>query len=152
MGEFLTTLRTEQISEATSYSRAKYKLTDALVYESTSLGGLIVVPGGFITDFASVPRVPIAYLVTGGLGNSAACLHDFLYSDPHLPMKNSCEPVTREEANRVLRGAIIDGMSFNLSVNIFDSLKSIYFIFISYAMYVAIRTLSARHWANHLAQ
>ena len=81
MGKFLTKLRTEQVSEATPYSRAKYKLTDALVYESTSLGGLIVVPGGFITDFASVPRVPIAYLVTGGLGNSAACLHDFLYSD-----------------------------------------------------------------------
>ena len=145
MGKFLTKLITEQISEATPNSRAKYRLIDALIYDSKTVG-LIVVPEGFITDFASVPRVPIAYLVAGGLGNSAACLHDFLYTDPHLAMQKSCEPVSREEADLVLRGAIIDGMAADIGVSIVGAIKSIYYVAIAHGMYLAVRCLGFRHW------
>lgn len=39
----------------------------------------VVVPEGFITDFASVPRIPIVYLAVGNRGHKAAVLHDWLY-------------------------------------------------------------------------
>lgn len=41
---------------------------------------LITVPEGFVTDLASVPRVPIAWLLAGGCANGPAVLHDFLYA------------------------------------------------------------------------
>jgi hypothetical protein len=40
----------------------------------------ITVPGGWITDLASVPRLPLAYLVAGGRAPKAAVLHDYLYA------------------------------------------------------------------------
>lgn len=40
----------------------------------------IVVPKGFITDFASVPRLPFAYLLAGGIVHKAAVIHDWLYA------------------------------------------------------------------------
>ena len=43
-------------------------------------GGLINVPTGFITDFASVPRLPITYMLFGNIGHRAAVVHDYLYS------------------------------------------------------------------------
>ncbi len=36
------------------------------------------VPEGFETDFASVPRLPLAYLLTGNTAHRAAVAHDFL--------------------------------------------------------------------------
>lgn len=46
----------------------------------TERGFELTIPKGFETDFASVPRLPFAYWLTGGLGDRAAVLHDFLYS------------------------------------------------------------------------
>jgi hypothetical protein len=40
----------------------------------------ITVPGGWITDLASVPRLPLAYLVAGGRAPKSAVLHDYLYA------------------------------------------------------------------------
>lgn len=39
----------------------------------------IIVPKGFVTDFASVPRLPLAYYLGGGRGVKSATLHDYLY-------------------------------------------------------------------------
>lgn len=39
----------------------------------------IVVPGGFATDLASVPRLPGAYLLFAGRARRSAILHDWLY-------------------------------------------------------------------------
>lgn len=39
----------------------------------------IVVPRGFRTDLASVPRLPGAYLLFGGRGRRSAILHDYMY-------------------------------------------------------------------------
>lgn len=43
-------------------------------------GKEIVIPEGFETDLASVPRIPVVYLAVGGRGHKAAVLHDWLYS------------------------------------------------------------------------
>lgn len=42
-------------------------------------GELIIVPAGYRTDLASVPRIPLAYLLFGGRARRAALLHDYLY-------------------------------------------------------------------------
>jgi hypothetical protein len=70
-----------------------------------------IVPRGFLTDLASVPRLPFAYLLFGGLGNKAGVLHDALYSPwPGIVVVNmhSREPVevTREWADAVLYSAL----------------------------------------------
>lgn len=44
----------------------------------------VIIRKGFITDYASVPRLPFAYLLYGGIGNYAAVLHDGLYSNSSL--------------------------------------------------------------------
>jgi hypothetical protein len=54
-------------------------LQSDLVY-SSKLVGLIRVPIGFQTDFASVPRLPLAFLFAGDIGHYAAVVHDWLYS------------------------------------------------------------------------
>lgn len=42
-------------------------------------GKLIAVPAYYKTDLASVPRLPIVYLLVGAVGHKAAVLHDYLY-------------------------------------------------------------------------
>lgn len=39
-----------------------------------------LIPAGFVTDLASVPRIPIAFLCLGGRGKKAAVVHDWLYA------------------------------------------------------------------------
>ena len=58
---------------------------------------MIEVPAGFETDFASVPRVPVAYWLFGDVAHEAAVVHDFLYSTAAVP---------RETADKVLLEAM----------------------------------------------
>ena len=71
--EFLTPLRVEHLGGKW------WRLTHDLVYYSALLDATIVIPAGFVTDFASVPRIPLAYWLFGARGNQAAVLHDWLY-------------------------------------------------------------------------
>lgn len=72
---FLTTLRIERVKVGGN----QFRLTSDLVYASDLLDHVLIVPAGFVTDFASVPRLPFTYLLFGGVGDEAAVLHDFLY-------------------------------------------------------------------------
>jgi hypothetical protein len=56
-----------------------WQLASPLVYYSALLDATITVPVGFVTDTASVPRLPLAYWLFGGRGNSPAVVHDWLY-------------------------------------------------------------------------
>ena len=78
MSFFLTKLRVEEIDDG------RWRLLSKLVYVS-SLAGVIEVPAGFETDFASVPRVPVAYWLFGDVAHEAAVIHDFLYSTGAVP-------------------------------------------------------------------
>jgi len=71
-------------------------LFDPLVYQSDVAKMTITVPAGFQTDLASVPRLPIVFLLTGDTSNEAAVVHDYLYSSGLLP---------RDVADAVLREA-----------------------------------------------
>ena len=55
-----------------------WELLSELVYSSDLLGRDVCVPDGFVTDFASVPRIPLAYLMAGNTGHRAAVIHDYL--------------------------------------------------------------------------
>ena len=59
---------------------AGWELVYPLVFESESLKRVIEVPVGFFTNFASVPRLPFAYLFFAGVADEAATIHDYAYS------------------------------------------------------------------------
>jgi hypothetical protein len=74
---FLTELTASKVKEASPAGRARWKLLTDLGYHS-KLHGMIVVPAGYITDFASVPRLPLAYWLTGDTAHASAVVHDYL--------------------------------------------------------------------------
>lgn len=43
-----------------------------------------IVKVGFVTDYASIPRLPVIFLLFEGLDNRAATLHDSLYANPKI--------------------------------------------------------------------
>lgn len=76
MSRFHTFLEQRQIG------RDRWWLLSPLVYDSDVAQRRIIVPAEFVYDGASVPRVPGAYLLTGGRAWAPACLHDFGYQHP----------------------------------------------------------------------
>ncbi|HEM7839781.1 TPA: DUF1353 domain-containing protein [Burkholderia multivorans] len=103
MSAFLTELEVELVSDATNSGRGTWRLTAPLVYQSDIAQQTFTVPAGFETDFASVPRVPVAFLLAADSAHEASALHDFLYTSPH--------PVSRAMADAVLReAAVVSGV------------------------------------------
>lgn len=83
------------------------------------------VPAGFVTDFASVPRLPLVYAAFGNMAHRAATVHDWLYSD------GNGTDIRRHEADEIFRQiAIRDGVS---------ELKA-------YLMWLAVTIVGGRHW------
>jgi hypothetical protein len=70
-----------------------------LVYWSEVVG-VIEVPIGFETDFASVPRVPFIYELFGNKAHREAVLHDYLYRIDSTPQ------ATYSQANEVFYEAM----------------------------------------------
>jgi hypothetical protein len=77
MSQFKTQLKVEWVAYEDDGPQ-EWKLLEDLVYESDLLGRDVVVPAGYVTDFASVPRAPIAYFLAGNTGHRAAVVHDYL--------------------------------------------------------------------------
>src|SRR3972149_2988028 len=50
-----------------------------LPHRSDLLQTTIIVPSEFITDVASVPRLPLVWLIAGGRGTRSAVVHDAAY-------------------------------------------------------------------------
>lgn len=74
-------------------------LGNNLVYKLRGTDQEIVVPRGFVTDFASVPRVFWTLFPRHGRYTRASILHDFLYWD------QSC---TREQADELFDAVMTD--------------------------------------------
>lgn len=105
MSRFLDDL--ELVQTGWRGGRAIWKTLAPLAYHSDVLGATIVVPEKFITDLASVPRLPIAWLVAGGRGSRSAVLHDFAYQFGEWTLDNG-EPskTTRRVADDVFRESL----------------------------------------------
>jgi hypothetical protein len=69
----MTSLQVEHTDEG------EWRLLSPLVYRS-DIAGQIEVPQGYVTDFASVPRLPMVYLLAGDTAHEAAVIHDWLYA------------------------------------------------------------------------
>lgn len=70
-------------------------LLEDFVYTDAKLGR-IVVPAGFVTDFASIPRLFWNVLPPTGTYGKAAVIHDYLYR---------YQTASRADADRILRDA-----------------------------------------------
>lgn len=136
MGKFLTPLNVEKVNEK------KWKLTCDLIYKSNTIG-YIIVPAGFVTDFASVPRLPFAYWVLGGRADAAAVIHDWLYTPPHKPVCDCALTVTRQLADKAFKGIIIECLTSRDEVSIVDDFFA---VTASWLMWAAVRVAGWLHW------
>ena len=85
MSKFLTELDVRCINDGA------WELDAPLTYRSDVLIvdenlGMITVPKGFQTDFASVPRVPVFFTLFGDRAHREAVLHDYLYRTNSVPV------------------------------------------------------------------
>lgn len=90
MSKFLTTLKSEQLG------KWRHKLLDELVLDD-DVAGVIKVPAGFVTDFASIKALHNVFLyslyaLVASYGNYASTVHDYLYYTGDLTRKN-CDDV-----------------------------------------------------------
>lgn len=102
-----------------------WELTSSMIWQDDE-AGTIIVPVGFRTDLASVPRLPYVFALTGNRASMPAVLHDFLYHN---------DLVTREVADRIFYDAMTalnDPKSKLLRV----------------LMYNGVRFFGGRHWRN----
>lgn len=101
VSKFLNTLKTEQDGKWERTLLADLSLQD-------DDHGLITVPAGFRTDFASIQFLHniflfVLYALLAGYGNYAATVHDWLYTTG---------PLTRKQADAVLyRGLRAEGVA-----------------------------------------
>ena len=96
-----------------------FELVAPLVYESDLLKYTITVLVGFQSDGASVPRVPIAYMLFGDRAHHESVIHDYLYRIDAFP------EVTRSRADDVFLEAMkCRGKGF----------------FVRYAMWMGVRS------------
>lgn len=72
-------------------------LNDRLIYQIDNSTNTIVVPAGFVSDFASIPRVFYSIYRPTGRYQWAAVVHDYLYWE---------QTTSREEADNILLHAM----------------------------------------------
>ena len=89
MGKFLTYVDAHQPFEG-----SEWVFDNPLVFFSDLLG-TITVPDGYTTDFASVPRLPVAYAIFGNVANAPSGIHDYLYSETDYA-RSDCDAVFLE--------------------------------------------------------
>ena len=103
MSRFITPLIVKEVEDISHNGGGTWELQATLVYQSDVAGGTITVPIGFVTDFASVPRLPVLYTLLGNMAHRAAVVHDWLYTSHEY---------SRDIADAVLKEASqLNGMS-----------------------------------------
>lgn len=145
MGRFLTELRVERLPNKDG--KKQWRLLSPLIYESVTVG-IIIVPTGFVTDFASIPRWPIIYWIFGGTSDEESALHDFLYQAPHA---TGCGvTVDRSTADKVLRGARYSCDRINLdeyeSVTLTSVLNNMWAYLGAWCFWAGVRVGGSSHW------
>lgn len=67
-----------------------------LLYRSARADMVITVAAEFITDLASVPRIPFVYMLAGGRARGPAVVHDWLYQHPDWEDRALADAILRE--------------------------------------------------------
>lgn len=143
VGKFITKL----IIERSGHSL--YELTDDFIYKSDTVG-IIIVPKGFKTDLASVPRLPFIYLFFGGLGDKEAVIHDYLYTKPHATGTGIV--VDRVTADKVFRGARYSCDRIDLDqyekITFINLLKNSWAYVGAWCMWIGVRCFGWLYWID----
>lgn len=84
IARFATDLVVRLVRDTANHGAGQWRLVMPLVYESAD-EALYTVPVAYETDYASVPRFPGAYWLTGNTAHRAAVLHDWLISEGIVP-------------------------------------------------------------------
>lgn len=103
----------------------RFQLIFEYIYKTKSY--LILVPAGFITDFASIPKIFHSLILPYGKHTAASVIHDWLYSE------KCYYKFTRLEADRMF----LEIMHEN-GVNFFQA----------YLMYIAVRIFGNKYFKN----
>lgn len=100
------------------------EVVEDLVYYSEILGAEIRVPKCFITDKASVPRVPIVYWFFGDRAHRESVLHDYLFQT-QLVSFSMANAIFKEAMNaRGKSGWVRYGMWAGVALGGYSSYKS----------------------------
>lgn len=83
MAQFLDSLYLAEVDDST------FRIVDHPFRYQSDIGGLITVPIGFETDFASVPRIGWIYALLGDIAHEPAVIHDWLYYSAISSRKDS---------------------------------------------------------------
>lgn len=75
IAQFLSKIRLEDIDGG------HMMLIQPLKFYSAKLKGIVIAPAGFVTDFASIPRIATVVLPKNGLYDGPSILHDAAYRD-----------------------------------------------------------------------
>lgn len=87
MSAFLTKLLPEPAHE--NLDDGWWVLTRPFCYRSDLLGESVIVPTGFQTDYATVPRLPFIFEMFGSKCTEPAVIHDYLYTTQDFPRKTA---------------------------------------------------------------
>lgn len=134
MSSFTTELVVQSIDER------KWKVMQRFNYniDAVDSANAVEVPVGFVTDFASIPRILWVLLPPWGKYGKAAVIHDYMYTE-HKHSVFSVEGVEsfvqidRKQADDIF----LQSMEV-LGVNVITR----------YAMYAAVRTFGLRPWKD----
>jgi hypothetical protein len=89
---FLDPLRVKLVGRNRWITEARFRMWSAVANR------IIEVPAEFVTDFASVPRLPFAFMIAGGRCPQAAVPHDWLYQHPDWDNRGLADAVFLEAA------------------------------------------------------
>lgn len=107
-----------------------------LRYYSETAGGMVVVPRGFKTDLASIPRFFHRVIPKSGRHNYAAVVHDYLYKRNGIRCVNGIKKVlSRQECDMVF----LEGMAARECP-----------AWRRWVMYWAVRLCGWRPWNGHV--
>jgi len=104
MSKFVTILDMELMCSTDGYPLVNrngeqlYQLRTPFIYQSDVADMVITVPAGFVTDLASIPRLPFVYILLAKISDMPGVVHDSLYSTGAIP---------RALADKVLREACL---------------------------------------------
>jgi hypothetical protein len=101
VAKFLTTLQMRRASDGSGY----WELAAALIFYSKVIDQIIVVPAGFRTDLASVPRLPLVFFLFGAVADEAGVVHDYLYTSYANGVTRAQADAVFAEASKVLKVA-----------------------------------------------
>jgi hypothetical protein len=99
MSKYLSELKTTCVDDLAASGRGIWRIDEPFLYQSDVLGGrVLIIEAGFLTDYASVPRVPLAYLLFGDTCHKGAVVHDWLYHHHDVCSEETANLVLLEAA------------------------------------------------------